>query len=111
MTASRGENLLISGIGNDTVSVNYGPDTIQFVEDDVFSFSATVVKFFDEEEGDTIILFENTIDDFDDMIANHLRDRNGTAEIFHDNYTILLDGITVAELSDSGNGYADNFVF
>lgn len=111
LTSTYGEALIVAGIGNDRVTVSHGPDTIQFVADDSFSFSTTEINDFHEASGDTIILFENTIDDFDDLVQNHLRNEDGNAQIYHDNFTITLNDITAEELADPTQGWADNFVF
>lgn len=109
--SSNGAALLVTGEGNDTVTVYGGDDTIRFVADDALSFSATVVSLFSAEDGDRIELISGTIDDFDDLVANHVTELDGSVQIVHDSYTILLEGISLAELADPSNGYADSILF
>ena len=101
----------MAGIGDDTVLTQNGDDTIQFMADDAFSFSSTTVRQFGIYEGNVIVMFEDAILDFDAMVANNLRDDNGSAQIFDANFEITLEGISVAELSNPANGWEDHFIF
>jgi len=51
------------------------------------------------------------ITDFADLLANHLRDNGGSAEIFFNANTILLEGISVSEIGVGLAYSADDFIF
>lgn len=60
---------------------------------------------FSAAEGDVIHLAVINVPgahNFVDLVQNHLRDNGGTAELFFGNNSILLEGYTVADFSETG---------
>ena len=105
----------VAGIGNDTIAGSAEEMTIEFIADDAFSFSTTRIRYFNEDEAH-IILFEDAIDDYDDLLQNHLRLAGSTVYIEHDNFQIAIevssyDLQTMDDFTAPDSAWADVFTF
>ena len=67
-------------------------------------FGHDTITDFSTQDGDVIDFGTlDTLDTFDDLVSNHLRERHGFAELyFNDLSTILLEGVTVADFAPGG---------
>lgn len=94
INGGEGNDTLIGGAGNDTFVFNsrWGDDQL----DDFSDNDAERIDFSSV----------GAITDFTDLVDNHIRDNGGTAEIFAGQNTILLVGVTVAEIG-LGLAYSD----
>ena len=114
---SDGKDELYGGADNDTLNGGQLDDTLTGGSGlDVFVFTGgwgqDVVTDFSSDDGEKIDFTSmNKITDFTDLVTNHLRDNGGTAEIYFASNTLLLEGVTVAEIG-TGLAYSeDDFLF
>ena len=103
-----GADVLLGGFGNDVLNGGGGLDTFVFANgfgnDRVINFSAA--------NGEDIDLSAVTaINNFGDLVNNHLRDNGGTAEIFVGANTILLQGVAFADVGVGQLYAAGDFIF
>ncbi|WP_269062031.1 calcium-binding protein [Salipiger marinus] len=121
-----GNDVLVGGQGNDVLFGRGGADTLTggggndlLVGEsgaDVFVFAGSWgqdrIQGFEAGNLEKIDLSAITnITDFADLLANHLRDNGGSAEIFFNANTILLEGISVSEIGVGLAYSADDFIF
>lgn len=103
-----GADTLIGGRGTDQITGGAGLDLFifhnGFGEDTVFGFSA-----LDGEKLD--LSGVSGITDFNDLISNHLEDSGGTARIVVEGNSILLSGVSFADVGASLAYSADDFLF
>ena len=130
-----GKDFLLGGVGDDTLLGQNGDDTLDGRGDrdvlnggggadllsgggaaDTFIFQDgwgkdTITDFNANDEEDIDLSAVSGITDFADLLANHLRDNGGSAEIFDGADTILLQGVSVSTIG-AGQLYSeDDFLF
>ncbi len=105
----KGNDVLNGGAGNDRLSGGIWADTFIFED----GFGTDVINDFEAKDLEKIDLSGVTsITDYNDLIANHLSDAGGTAQIVDGSNSILLEGIAFTDLRDGLNGYTeDDFLF
>ena len=111
LLGSRRDDVLSGGDGNDKMNGRAGNDTLEggagidtFVFNEVWG--QDTLRDFSADDAEKINLNGPRITDFTDLITNHLRDNGGQAEIFDGTNTLLLEGVTVAEIG-LGLAYSD----
>ncbi len=101
-------DLLDGGAGNDELTGGLGEDLFVFEDgfgdDTVFGFSSS-----DQEDIDLTAVTE--ISSFDDLIANHLSNNGGNAQINDGAHSILLQGVAFDQVGLGLAYSAEDFVF
>ncbi|MGH1578793.1 calcium-binding protein [Planktotalea sp.] len=104
----RGMDTLEGGGGNDVLTGGKGDD--RFVFNDGFG-DDTITDFNSRNAEDIDLSGVIAITDFSDLLANHLRDNGGEAEIFTPESTLLLQGISVDDIGIGLAYSASDFIF
>jgi Ca2+-binding RTX toxin-like protein len=96
-----GSDTLDGGAGNDVLIGGKGGDVF------IFGAGADSIRDFNTGQAGELIDLNNAggIDSFDDLITNHAADTNDGVLITVSNNSLLLEGITIADLQ------ADDFLF
>ncbi|MDQ2094355.1 calcium-binding protein [Rhodalgimonas zhirmunskyi] len=103
-----GTDSLWGGAGLDQMTGGSGLDTFFFVD----GFGTDTVFGFDAADGEKISLAGvSAITGFTDLVANHLNNVGGTAQIVDGAYTILLNGVAFADVGVGLAYSADDFLF
>lgn len=100
---------LNGGDNNDTLTGGAGNDTFVFTD----GWDHDVLTDFSSHDAEDIDLSGvGSITDFTDLVANHIRDNGGSAEIYHGSgNSILLQGVTVAQIGVGQDYSESDFVF
>jgi hypothetical protein len=108
LRGGNGADTLNGGLGND--SLTGGADFDTFVFQDGWGID-TIVDFDTNDLEDINLAALTNITDFNDLLANHVREVGGILEIFDGANVIRLGGHTLAEVGVAGVISANDFVF
>ncbi|SFM76747.1 beta strand repeat-containing protein [Shimia aestuarii] len=121
-----GNDILLGGAGNDSLVGNFGSDTfIGGTGDDTLNggggsdlfifangFGNDVIEGFSANNAEDInISAVSGITDFNDLIANHLFNNGGFAQIVVGTNSILLEGVAFGDVGVGQAYSADDFIF
>ncbi|MCA0922985.1 calcium-binding protein [Pseudooceanicola nanhaiensis] len=104
-----GRDTLIGGEGNDKLNGGGAADLFIFAGD----FGNDVLINFDSDDAEKIDLSDTLfiVSDFDDLLANHLTEVDGTAQITVGSSSVLLVGVALEEIGYGLAYSADDFIF
>jgi Ca2+-binding RTX toxin-like protein len=108
LKGGNGNDSLFGGVGQDKLTGGEGADRYVFAN----NFGNDTVFGFDAVDAEKINLAGVTgIVDFADLVANHLNNVGGTAQIQMDANTILLNGVAFINVGVGLAYSADDFIF
>ena len=110
-----------TGIGTDRITIDWAKWSdmwsmdLVMVSDEAFSFSTTIITHMDPALR-SIQLFEGAIDDFDDLVQNHLRVEDNQIYVEHENFLLHIeavsgDDVTMDDFTAPDSAWADLFLF
>ena len=110
-----------TGIGTDRITIDWAnwADEVTMdlvmVSDETFSFSTTIITHMAPGLR-SIQLFEGAIDDFDDLVQNHLRVEDNQIYVEHENFLLHIeavsgDDVTMDDFTAPDSVWADVFTF
>jgi Ca2+-binding RTX toxin-like protein len=108
LRGGNGVDMLNGGLGNDSLTGGAGFDTFAF--QDGWGID-TIVDLDTNDLEDINLAALTNITDFNDLLANHVREVGGVLEIFDGANVIRLSGHTLAELGVAGPISTNDFVF